>query len=818
LKSFVFSIFFSAVVFMCSFVSTPSEAITETILDLPELQSFQVVREHIKRDDFSQALTVLDSMIQSLSGKDRQLASFAAGAVASKMDKHDLALGYLKELYDLSHLETYTYYYRGRAYFHKRQFNVAKAYFDKALQNKDIGAGLKDEVNFLSGQIALNFKKGSEAYRKLNPLVRRWRGSQRRAELLEILLEASLRKKVFSSGRYCRWFKDLYVDHPTNEHSSRWGFKDKNLNFKGLKVSCKLKTQHKRSKLKRLYLEGMDEEIVSNLQKIKKSKKEHKVLTAAFHYYKGKPDQALGLLKTINTFEDEYKEKLKLARTAYYAGETDYALSVYKKLFEKEKRSHRRAWLLNEQASLNMELSNFQTAELFYTKLAKDFKRQKYGRQAMWGLPWVQFLSGKHEEAYKGFQKLRPLKERRPWRYSFVQLDQIDYWSARALQKANRQPEAIQILRKISADPMVSYYSILSALRLEDIAQENSSKLTMVDFLNRPWVEKSQQKNEEVVDFLKGFDLPGRGIASLRLDEITPLISKTVQAAVTIEMNPPAEYQMYSKSFMRSADLDKLGFTNAARDELKFVKKKAKTKNLKKRLLEQFKALEDFSNLSRLAALSFSKERHSSEEENSLVYWKQAYPRAYQKDVVFNSGQFDVPTSLIWGIMRAESFFDPKILSPVGARGLLQIMPYTASKLRSLIEGRSPSEVVISSELQSEISNTLLEPEVNVRYGAKYLSRLDKQFSGHLPFIAAAYNAGPHRVKLWSSRFGQQPQDEFTERVPFKETKNYIKKVMRNMFVYSSLYGTAEDVSFLTLPPTYLHEGKVPFAEYWGEI
>jgi soluble lytic murein transglycosylase len=798
-------------------MSTASEAITESILDIPAVISFEQISEKIEKGDYQTALEDLDAQIKILIGKDKNLASFAAGAVASKLDKHDLTLGYLRELYQIPHLDVYTYYLRGRAYFHKRQFNVAQAYFDKALQNKDISRDLEDEVNFLSGQISLHSKSGSQAYKKLNPLVRRWRGSDRRADLLEILLDASLKKRIFSSGRYCKWFKDLYVDHPTNKNSNKWGFKDKNLKFNGQKINCKLTTAHKRSKLKRFYLEGLNNEIVIKLKEIKSQKKEHKTLMAAFHYYTGKPDKALKLLKTVKNFDDEYKDKLKIARTAYYAGETEYTLSVYKKLFEKEKRSYRKAWLLYEQASLNMELSNFNTAEVFYNKLVKDFKNFKYGRRALWGLPWSQFLSGQHKKAYEGFVKLKVLQESRPRRYSFVQRDQIDYWSARALQKSGRELEAVQLLQSISQDPMVSYYSILSAMRLEEIAVKSSVKLVMTDFLNRPWVKKSKIKKIRLAKFLRGFEDPLRQVSSITNDIVAPLVAEDSRVLEDGE-DPFAEYQMYADSFLRSADMRRLGFIEESKEELRFVKTKAKTKNLKKRLLEHFKSIGDYSNLSRLAAISFSQERQSNDEENPLTYWKQAYPLAFKKEVETNAESYKVSSALIWGIMRAESFFDPKILSPVGARGLLQVMPYTATKLQILMDGKSPSEVKISSSEQARISESLLEPEVNVRFGASYLMRLDKQFNGHLPFVAAAYNAGPHRVKLWSSRYGAQSQDEFTERVPFNETKNYIKKVMRNMFVYSSLYGVGTDLSYLIKQTPYVHSGPVPFAEYWGEI
>ena len=799
-------------------ITVDSSAITETILDIPTGNSFEDIRAMIESGDNQRALDHLDAKIKIINGKEKHLASFAAGVVASKLGKHDLTLSYLRELYELPHLEVYTYYLRGKAYFNKRQFNVAAAYFDKALKNKNISRDLKDEIDFLSGQISLNSKKASDAYKKLNPLVRRWRGSERRAELIEILLEASLKKRVFSSGRYCKWFKDLYVDHPTNEHSNEWGFKDKNLRFNGKKVNCKLTVNHKRSKLRRFYLEGLNHEIVSKLKEVRSQKDDHKILKAAFDYYTGKPDKALKLLKTVKKFGDEYKDKLKIARTAYYAGETDYALRVYKKLYEKEKRSYRKAWLLHEQASLNMELSNFETAELFYTKLTKDYKKYKYGRLAHWGLPWSLYLGGKHKKAYKGFVKLKALQQSRPRRYYFVQRDQIEYWSARALQKSGREIDAVQILKTISADPMVSYYSILSAMRLEEIAKKNSIKLAMTDFLNRPWIKKSALKEKRLAKFLESFKLTERQISSIAFDPISPLIALDPDTFKKVE-DPLAEYQMYSDSFLRSSDLRRLGFLKESKEELKFVKSKAKTKNLKKRLLEQFKSIDDFSSLSRLAAISFSKERRSNIEEDSTKYWKLAYPRSYQNEVESNAENFKVSAALLWGIMRAESFFDPKILSPVGARGLMQVMPYTASKLKTLMNGRSPSEVFVSSKDQLAISESLLQPDTNIRYGAQYLSRLGKIFDGHLPFVAAAYNAGPHRVKLWSSRFkGELPQDEFTERVPFRETKAYIKKVMRNKYIYSSLYGVGADVSFLIQPPTFTHKGPVPFAEYWGEI
>ncbi len=145
-------------------------------------------------------------------------------------------------------------------------------------------------------------------------------------------------------------------------------------------------------------------------------------------------------------------------------------------------------------------------------------------------------------------------------------------------------------------------------------------------------------------------------------------------------------------------------------------------------------------------------------------------------------------------------------------------MPYTGSKILSILSGKDPLSDVVTRDKQAHISESLLEPKTNIRYGAKYLSRLTKRFNGHMPFVAASYNGGPHRVKMWSKMFGEIDQDEFTERVPFKETRKYIKKVMRNMFVYSSLYDKGESMQHLIRPTAYVETGAVPTAEYWGKL
>ncbi len=140
----------------------------------------------------------------------------------------------------------------------------------------------------------------------------------------------------------------------------------------------------------------------------------------------------------------------------------------------------------------------------------------------------------------------------------------------------------------------------------------------------------------------------------------------------------------------------------------------------------------------------------------------------------------NVPPELVWAVMYEESHFKPKALSAAGAMGLMQIIPQT---------GYSISD---SLKLSSFDSQDLLEPLVNVRFGVHYLAQLLEQFSGDLVQTIAAYNAGPEAVQRWKGQKSDRPCDEFIEEIPYRETNNYVKKVMKSFWNYQSKEGIAE--------------------------
>lgn len=127
-----------------------------------------------------------------------------------------------------------------------------------------------------------------------------------------------------------------------------------------------------------------------------------------------------------------------------------------------------------------------------------------------------------------------------------------------------------------------------------------------------------------------------------------------------------------------------------------------------------------------------------------------------------------IPQSYAMAIARQESAWNPKVRSPVGASGLMQIMPGTATHTVSMfsIPGySSPSQ--------------LLDPETNINIGTSYLQYVYQQFGNNRIYASAAYNAGPGRVRTWQGNSaGRIDAVAFIESIPFSETRGYVKNVL----------------------------------------
>lgn len=152
------------------------------------------------------------------------------------------------------------------------------------------------------------------------------------------------------------------------------------------------------------------------------------------------------------------------------------------------------------------------------------------------------------------------------------------------------------------------------------------------------------------------------------------------------------------------------------------------------------------------------------------------YPQPHRELVFTTAYEYGIDPYLVFAIIRAESKYQTGAKSPVGALGLMQIMPETAEWIAGQMD------------IPNFTPEDLHDPEVNIRLGCWYLHNLNQEFEARLPIVVAAYNAGRGKAKEWvvSEQWDGSAQD--LDNIPFPETRQYVHNVLKNYEAYRAIY------------------------------
>ena len=153
------------------------------------------------------------------------------------------------------------------------------------------------------------------------------------------------------------------------------------------------------------------------------------------------------------------------------------------------------------------------------------------------------------------------------------------------------------------------------------------------------------------------------------------------------------------------------------------------------------------------------------------------YPFPYREIVAREAAEWGVSPIMLAALIRQESAFEADIVSHAGAIGLMQVMPSTGRELAGA-HGPNPFQ-----------ESSLTAPEVNLHLGSAFFVDMSERYDGVLPLVLSAYNAGPTRATRWRRYPEASDPLRFTERIPFEETRGYVKNVRRNLGLYQILYG-----------------------------
>jgi len=312
--------------------------------------------------------------------------------------------------------------------------------------------------------------------------------------------------------------------------------------------------------------------------------------------------------------------------------------------------------------------------------------------------------------------------------------------------------------------------------------RDDSQEMTLQR--NAYWIartlEKMGKKDEAVEEYNKLVNAKPYGYYALwaygRLGK-EPLDSVGAQ---TPQVHTVPNLTVKDDRIDRSRELSQMGMVDFAVEELDEVGKRPDLQRSdRETICLLYRAYGDYyrSRRSLLKLINVDSHLYSENEDR---YWRIYYPRPYAAQVIEVASQKGVSPNLAWAIMMQESNFRTRVVSPAGAMGLMQIIPQTARQIAKRLN------------LPDFRDSDVFDPILNIRMGVNYLADNASNMGDHpgrYYLVVASYNAGPVNARRWARARADIELDEWVEEIPFKETRNYVKRVFSNWSVYQMLYG-----------------------------
>jgi soluble lytic murein transglycosylase-like protein len=420
----------------------------------------------------------------------------------------------------------------------------------------------------------------------------------------------------------------------------------------------------------------------------------------------------------------------KLASRLWESGFPDAAQLVYQKILDHHPTEtlacHKALYFMGR-----IEEDNHRYAEAigYYEKLLDKYNWGYFTPSAQFKIPWLYRLQGQLEEARAGFNKL--LKYAKPEKF-------------RNLDNGFQEPDDFR--------PAALYWLADTERQLENYESKVVSlkQLTEKFPMNFYAMVARIEMSVQPLDFLEPRSTQKSSPRKWGLGDIN------------------------RKRINRAEKLISIGFLEMGMKELSLITQKKGNQEFSYYLAQLFKKAGGYQ---RAISLSWGISRKNRHDSISPSLAEILFPKPYVEKAIQESSQYNLSPYLVMGLMRQESAFNKKVISSANAIGLMQLLPTTATQVARSMGTDLPDH------------NDLKKPAVNIQLGVKYLSGLLNDFEDNIIFALASYNAGPSKVRQWMETRSDLKPLEFMESIPYKETRNYVKKVLRNYVIYKTLYG-----------------------------
>lgn len=490
----------------------------------------------------------------------------------------------------------------------------------------------------------------------------------------------------------------------------------------------------------------------------------------------------------LSPFEDKLKNTEDFYLNLFYisqrAGQQAKAETIINNIIKINKNAGRLSELQFLKAFLFYQTKRYAEAHKIFDSLVKKHKSHKRKKKTgeydelTWLRAWTAYLNKDYEKAHDLF------KENNKWTRDKAR---NLYWSAQAEWALNNQLVALEYYRQL-ATPVIegkffNFYNYMAWIRFDvnknlTVSDLMKSQLNTINggkghFLIPDVSSNPHKIASDYQNFIEMIEATDQGTTTLINQENSVLESPDTEG-IKVETSEQLKAEL-----AWADDLTRWGYRDLAKWHLYEVEKTLKTKTDVVPLAQYYLDNQFYNR----AILLMQKVNNPSSKKLNLqdeeLLWKSLFPKAFESKTKVEAQKNKISQYFIWSIMKAETQFKVDAISPVGAVGPMQFMPYTSKKVAVLLK-------------DDYNANKLFDPDHAVRYGAKYLRKLSDELGENLHYVAAAYNGGPHRVKLWLKNQKEEEfnldNDVFIEHIPFNETRTYVKRVLNFYLAYSKLY------------------------------
>jgi len=380
--------------------------------------------------------------------------------------------------------------------------------------------------------------------------------------------------------------------------------------------------------------------------------------------------------------------------------------------------------LLHLKAQVLEEGGSTAEAIAAYQEVAEKFPKGSLVLQSLWKAGWLLLQKENPEAAVRTWQRLETFKPTSPWSEKAL------YWRGKALERRGKPDLAEETFRRLRQEFPAAYHTQLA------IGSGASP-------------------------------LPNKGFSPI--PDVPPALPPSAAG-------PPGEAR--NLRLEKGKLLSRLNLFAEALEELEATERNGGAgQEMRLEVSRLFREMGEYHRSNLLVRRNFALRPLAaslSPRDHSLYLL--AYPLGNPLWINKYAESRNLDPALLSAVILEESRFDSQALSVAGARGLMQIMPGTGKDIAKSLKVRPYGD------------QNLYDPELNIRFGSWYLARLLEEFGGKAHLAVAAYNAGPRAVRDWLARFPGLAEDEFVERIPYVETRNYVVRVLTSQQVYKILY------------------------------